>query len=864
MHIRRSLAVPLLAAVSLSLAASSGWARYAATYDYRAEHSGMAAPALCMAGHNVGKIELMVVNNGTFGDGYTPSNNDCFTGEIIQSCAYPKDSPSRYLFVGAVWIGAVVGRDTLVSQAADGWTGGQELFPDDIVGLQYRSITDPSKPDVYEGAISEEDYLAVYYDTCINCSGVSTDKVDNRPHRPIGLKVTQNSYAWSYSYAEDFVLFDFSVQNINTRRLNDVYMGIYVDADVHARINTEGYDDDVCGFIRSMPASYAPAQCPFNDTVNIAWIADNDGDLTQTTSLQVPNVTATRIVRTPSESLKVSFNWWISNGDARRDFGPQGRKTYRDLGTGGQGTPEGDRNKYWFLSNGEFDYDQVFTRQILPLDTQWQYPPQQVAPDLSDGYDTRYLLSFGPFDIEPGQSLPISLAYVGGMNLHTDETNLGNLQDNYNPQQYYANLDFTDLGLNAAWASWIYDNPGVDSDSNGYAGDFHVCNFDSIPNPEGGWIITRSDTTWYRGDGVPDFRGASPPPAPEHWVIPEVGKITVRWNGVRSEETRDAFSRQFDFEGYRVYYGRDYRASSYTLGQSYDREDFNKFIFDPTAGTSGDWVLLDIPFTLDSLRALYAPPGEETTWNPLVYSRVNPYRLGDSAFYFEPQDYNRSRFGNEDQPLTEIVKMFPHAAFPSSLDVDSVDSPDEVYEENGKKYLKYFMYEYTIDNLLPTVEYYVNVTAFDFGSPQSGLKSLETQVTFNPSITYALESNTALAGKDLNVYVYPNPYRIDGKYLEEGFEGRERDAGVGTAERDRLRRVHFANLPPKCTIRIFSLDGDLVDEVIHDVDANDPEANHDTWDLITRNTQLIVSGIYYWTVEDDKGNTQIGKLVVVM
>ncbi len=191
-------------------------------------------------------------------------------------------------------------------------------------------------------------------------------------------------------------------------------------------------------------------------------------------------------------------------------------------------------------------------------------------------------------------------------------------------------------------------------------------------------------------------------------------------------------------------------------------------------------------------------------------------------------------------------------------------SPDEVYEENGTKYLKYFMYEYTIPNLLPTVEYYVNVTAFDFGSPQSGLKSLETQVSFQPSITYALESSVSLAGKDLDVYVYPNPYRIDGNYLEEGYEGREKDASVGSVEPDRLRRVHFANLPPKCTIRIFSLDGDLVDEVTHDVDPNNPEANHDTWDLITRNTQLIVSGIYFWTVEDDKGRTQIGKLIVIM
>ena len=81
----------------------------------------------------------------------------------------------------------------------------------------------------------------------------------------------------------------------------------------------------------------------------------------------------------------------------------------------------------------------------------------------------------------------------------------------------------------------------------------------------------------------------------------------------------------------------------------------------------------------------------------------------------------------------------------------------------------------------------------------------------------------------------------------------------------RTRRIHFANLPPKCTISIFSLDGDLVREIIHDKDASDPNASHDSWDLITRNTQTVVSGLYYWTVENtETGDVQIGKLVIIL
>ncbi|MEW5995734.1 MAG: T9SS C-terminal target domain-containing protein, partial [Candidatus Zixiibacteriota bacterium] len=81
---------------------------------------------------------------------------------------------------------------------------------------------------------------------------------------------------------------------------------------------------------------------------------------------------------------------------------------------------------------------------------------------------------------------------------------------------------------------------------------------------------------------------------------------------------------------------------------------------------------------------------------------------------------------------------------------------------------------------------------------------------------------------------------------------------------DRVRQIHFANLPPRCTIRIYTLDGDLVREIEHDMDPSDPNASHDTWNMITRNTQLVVSGLYYWTVEEPDGETQIGKLVIIM
>jgi len=845
-------------------------------------------------------MALSVSNDGTFASGSTglavSSGRDYFTGDELPTCEFPKGSRTSYCFGADIWIGAVLGRDTLVSTGADGWAvSGNEFHPDERP-MVYRSTIDPARPEVYEGAVSEQDYVCWYYDTCRSCTGVSPDEVDGRAHAPLNIEVTQRTYSWSYSYAQDFVLFDYGIKNIGSDRLRRVYMGVYVDADIHdqALDGNEGAQDDFCGFRRTQPALYLANKpnCPQDiDTVNIAWTADNDGDLAQSTYTKVPHISATRIIRTPSDSLNVSFNWWVSNGDnPALDFGPQGRASYRDYTTGGTGTPIGDRNKYHVLTNSEFDYDQPRIATIGPLDSIWLEPPP-TKDTLAKGLDTRYVLSFGPFDIEPGQTLPLTLAYVAGLDFHKTADNLNNLPNN--PDAWYQGVQFDSLGSNATWAEWIYDNPGVDTDSDGYFGTFTVCRVSgdsvevcdttidsSVVPPDTSiacrWDYDVADTIWRKGDGVPDFQGASPPPSPSTYTLvvggkrtkglrvePTVGKIRVIWNGVLSENTEDVFSREIDFEGYRVWIALDARRASYKLAASYDIEDFNRY--ENVFGT-GEYKLLVSPFSLYDLRCLYAPNGcFDETWHPLDYPRNNPLVVSPTEiYYFLPQDFNRSILGNYPNAQTEIKKVYPDAPRPPVLDPDSIrvlyPPPADTLYLTPEGFVKAYEYEYTFDNLLPTVEYHINVTAFDYGSPQSGLAALETSPTVGSIATYALESVDAVAANNSEVFVYPNPYRLDGAYRELGFEARE----TPDLPEDRTRVIHFANLPAVCTIRIYTLDGDLVREIEHNVPTTDPEANHDTWDMITRNSQLVVSGLYYWSVEDDSGKTQIGKLVVIM
>ncbi|KPK68585.1 hypothetical protein AMJ82_07835, partial [candidate division TA06 bacterium SM23_40] len=77
------------------------------------------------------------------------------------------------------------------------------------------------------------------------------------------------------------------------------------------------------------------------------------------------------------------------------------------------------------------------------------------------------------------------------------------------------------------------------------------------------------------------------------------------------------------------------------------------------------------------------------------------------------------------------------------------------------------------------------------------------------------------------------------------------------------RRLDFFGLPSRCTIRIYTLDGDLVDTVDHPSGEAMATASSEPWNLISRDIQAIVSGVYLFSVEYDNGDVQVGKFVVI-
>ena len=74
------------------------------------------------------------------------------------------------------------------------------------------------------------------------------------------------------------------------------------------------------------------------------------------------------------------------------------------------------------------------------------------------------------------------------------------------------------------------------------------------------------------------------------------------------------------------------------------------------------------------------------------------------------------------------------------------------------------------------------------------------------------------------------------------------------------RRIYFINLPARCTIRIYTIRGYLVDTLEHNATG---ENGAESWDLVSKDGMNIAYGIYIYHVDAPGIGTQIGKFAVI-
>ena len=117
-----------------------------------------------------------------------------------------------------------------------------------------------------------------------------------------------------------------------------------------------------------------------------------------------------------------------------------------------------------------------------------------------------------------------------------------------------------------------------------------------------------------------------------------------------------------------------------------------------------------------------------------------------------------------------------------------------------------------------------------------------TTVDIDEDIVDAI--NAGLASSDLNnIKVVPNPYFVQYSPLVERNEG--------------LSVLEFQNVPDRCTIRIYTLAGDLV-ETLENVDGTGTVR----WDLLSTGRQQVASGMYIYHLESPYGE-HMGRFAVI-
>ena len=860
---------------------------------------------------DVGLLWMTITNHGYFGNDAPGRNTELIdpcTGEWAVQAEYPGGTGVQYLYQAGLWIGAMIQEEGFeyprVSVGTEGWfsNADPEFVPTmDIVERTTRSNAFNCLGDfIYsEDAISEQDMITSYADTStVLPTGVLRDHPNDGPHVPLGIQITQRSYAWSYNYAQDFIIIDYEIENIADKYLKNLYIGLYVDADVGVQ-STNAFEDDICGFKKTYEYRPAGSTTPEILTINVAYIADNDGrPRSQETgaNLTAPHVTGTRVVRAPNPKLKTSFNWWISNGDAALDFGP----AWEDDGsqgdwTGTFGTPVDDTQKYFVLKNREFDYDQVYVddsdyinshpqnfyergdSSIVLESHNWRIADATNAADLANGYDTRYLISWGPlgvFDfidesgnrvyrLNPGEKFSMTIAYVAGSNFHDTGDHFQPTGTVIDPTKF----NFLDLQYNADWAAKVYDNPMIDTPdpitglTDGWFGEdvgldslYALEEGDSIsgfvdlntgtpfeaiyPGPDEGeqdgrfqliedtaprpqrFDYTYQNGLFDQGDGIPDFQGPPPPPTPILTSRTDGTDLYLQWGKFPSEDPayRDPFSRQQDFEGYRIYVSNTGQETEYSFLAEFDKIDWSYY-------TESDSLLDSIYVDTRGLPA------------------VRPFdtKGGTVQGYLKPVGLN--------------------------IGMGSIAVTDSTYE-------------FKVENASPMIPRYYAVTAYDYGDYRSGTEPLESAKSAN-ALYIAPDRSTVKSKKP---GVVPNPYRADQnytqRYLELAYNDQDttyvswenRNDGTNAFYPQTDRRIYFYNLPRKCLIRIFTVSGDLVQIIKHDPDSPSSYTAWNTdhaeaWDLNSRNQQQVVSGLYLFSVEDkteeNKGNIDVGKFVII-
>ncbi len=452
----------------------------------------------------IGNIGLTITNFGTFGDGFviqTPVDQP--------SCEYPRGSGIEHLFDGGLWIGGIrEDGKTLVSTAAVDIAS----LVDVAAGFEFTNSADPNdvvnersslvnSPFYHPLAISHQDFISDYTDSNIFVPELQNTRIPN--HTPMGMAVHHESYGWSYPFADDFIIMNYTITNTSRDTFFAVYVGLWADMVVRnvnitpPRIGSPFYMHKGVGY---------------KDSLRLAYAFDYNGDPGFTDPglyIGLKLLGATPQANDTTYKLKTNYNVWLFRNTDNPTFF----------------SPADDLARYDKMKNG--------------------LPPAGLSLVKSAPGNYISLITTGPFQrLDPDSSINLAFAIICGAKYGLD------------PNSDDTEQSKTNFYINAGWAQTAYN--GEDRNGNGQLDPSEDLNgngvLDAGEDLNGNGTLDLSEDI--NGDGkLTRYVLPTPPTPPKFRVVPEQQKVTIYWAN-NSEKSRDLITGKQDFEGYRIYRSR--------------------------------------------------------------------------------------------------------------------------------------------------------------------------------------------------------------------------------------------------------------------------------------------------------------------
>lgn len=373
----------------------------------------------------LGNFRIAVNNLGMIGNSFKGS----YLVQGFRSAEFPKGSGIEHVFEGGLWLGVKKGNTIIVSTGAiDDPTGyvtgkaGFEFSAEPGATLLERSSL-PDQVTYRPEAVSHQDFVSDFTDRYTIVPGTQIP-IQNLENGPAFADIHFEAYNWNYSFANFFLLYNFTIYNRGSEAWDTVYVGYWVDPVIRNTTitpagsgGTQFYNKGGNGYLDSLNLAYE-----FDVSGNPGF-TDTYFGLKFLGSEYKGEFYHPRRQPTPPSGFKVNFQSWTF-----RDFSGQFR------------SPQNDAERWLKLTQSLTDRPDWATL---------------IIPSLRIAGNRSVFVSAGPYiGVQPGDSINIVFGFI-----FARKTPDGNPNSADSPAQK------AEFIQNASWAQAAYN--GEDANFNG-------------------------------------------------------------------------------------------------------------------------------------------------------------------------------------------------------------------------------------------------------------------------------------------------------------------------------------------------------------------------------------------------------------